>query len=89
MAEKGVLVSQVILFGSQAKNNAGKDSDVDIIVVSESFRKKGLFKRIAMVGDAVAQTIYHFGIPIDVLLKTPEEIDNEYLKLIGAVVFAA
>ena len=35
-------MSQVILFGSQAENNAGKDRDVDLIVVSGFFRKKRL-----------------------------------------------
>jgi predicted nucleotidyltransferase len=83
------MVSQIILFGSQAKKNARKESDIDLIIVSESFRKKRLFSRIDMVGDAVAQTIYHFRVPIDVLLKTPEEIDKEYLEHIGAIVFAA
>jgi uncharacterized protein len=89
LTEKGINVSQIILFGSHAKRNARKDSDIDLIIVSESFRKKGLFKRVDMVGDAVAQTIYQFRVPIDVLLKTPEEIDSDYLKHIGAVIFAA
>lgn len=89
LTEKGIVVSQIILFGSQAKKNSRKESDIDLIIVSESFRRKGLFKRIDLVGDAVAQTIYQFRVPIDALLKTPEELDQEYLDHIGAVVFAA
>lgn len=89
LAENNVKVNQIILFGSQAKKNARKDSDIDLIVVSESFRRKGLFKRVDMASDAVGDTIRHFRVPIDVLLKTPEEIDPEYLKFIGAVVVAA
>jgi predicted nucleotidyltransferase len=89
LVEKHVEPTQINLFGLQAKRNAHKDSDVDLIIVSESFRKKGLFKRVDMIGDAVAQTIYHFRVPIDVLLKTPEEIDSDYLRHIGAIIFAA
>ena len=89
LAENNVIVTQVILFGSQAKKNASRDSDIDLIIVSESFRGKKFFKRIDMAADAVGDTIRQFSVPIDVLLKTPEELDQEYLEHIGAVVFAA
>ena len=82
-------VSQIILFGSQAKKNAHRDSDLDLIIVSESFRRKGILKRADMASGAVWDTITHFHVPVDVLLETPEEINQEYLKQIGAVVFAA
>jgi len=89
LEEKDIIVSQFILFGSHAKGNSDLDSDIDVYVVSESFRNKSFFKRIDMVGDAVAQTIYKFDTPIDALLKTPEEIDSNYIEHIGAVIFAA
>ena len=89
LTEDGVKISQIILFGSQAKKNARRESDMDLIVVSESFRRKGILKRADMASDAIADTITHFHVPIDVLLETPEEVNQEYLKQIGAVVFAA
>ena len=89
LAEKNVEAPQIILFGSQAKKNARKDSDIDLIIVSESFRRKSFFKRVDMASDAVGETIRHFNVPIDALLKTPDEIDGDYLKHIGAVIFAA
>jgi len=89
LAENRVKVSQIILFGSQAKRNSTKDSDIDLIIVSGSFRRKGFLKRVDMAADAVGDTIRHFHVPIDVLLKTPEELDQEYLDSIGAVVFHA
>jgi predicted nucleotidyltransferase len=89
LAENGVIVSQIILFGSQAKRNSSKDSDIDLIIVSDSFRRKGFLKRVDMASRPVGDTIRHFHVPIDVLLKSPDEVDNEYLERIGGVVFAA
>jgi predicted nucleotidyltransferase len=58
---------QVILFGSHARGEAGPDSDVDLLVVMPvegSIREK----RIA-IGVALSE----FGVPVDVVLSTPEE----------------
>lgn len=84
-----VKVSSVILFGSQAKRESKSDSDIDLIIVSEGFRGKSFMRRVDMACSAVGDTIRHFHVPIDVLLKTPEEVDEDYLDQIGAVVFAA
>ena len=89
LIEDNIPVSQIIIFGSQAKRNSSKDSDLDLIIVSEKFRRKSIFKRADMIGDALFDTICKFKIPIDALLKTPEEIDREYLEHIGAIIFAA
>ena len=89
LAEKNVEATQIIIFGSQAKRNSHKDSDIDLIIVSTSFRRKRFFKRVDMASDAIGDTIRYFRVPIEALLKTPEEIDSDYLKHIGAVIFAA
>ncbi|MFH0865738.1 MAG: nucleotidyltransferase domain-containing protein [Bacteroidota bacterium] len=36
----GIPVHTAFLYGSYRNNNATKDSDIDILVVSESFEKK-------------------------------------------------
>lgn len=92
---KGVSVSKIILFGSQARGRTHKDSDVDFIVVSEDFRDKNIFERADMIGDAEFLTVKAFKIPIDLLLKTPEEIEKgasitaDYVEKEGVVVWAA
>ena len=46
LREDGINVSKVVVFGSQAEGDFDKDSDIDMIVVSESFRRKNLFQTV-------------------------------------------
>lgn len=61
-------VEKVILFGSMARGDTGKDSDVDLVIVSPKFSGMGFFKRGAAMYD-------HWSIrmPVDFLCYTPEE----------------
>lgn len=61
---------QVILFGSHAKGNPGKDSDVDLLVVMPVNGSKRE-KRIEI---GVALSDIH--VPKDILVATPEEIQR-------------
>jgi len=60
---------KVILFGSHARGDAGPDSDVDLLVVM-SVEGSKREKRIA-IGVALSD----FGVPLDVVLCTPEELE--------------
>ncbi len=58
---------KIILFGSYAYGNPGKDSDIDLLVVlrhNESAIKKASDIRLALPAD----------VPIDVIVRTPERI---------------
>lgn len=79
------MVSKIIVFGSQSKGTAGAFSDIDLIVVSESFRKKNLFERAGMIGKAYSDTVDKFMMPMDIIMETPEEYNPDF----GIVVFAA
>lgn len=64
----------MILFGSRARGRAHQDSDVDLLLVSERFRRKGAIER--------AYPLYlKWGLdyPVDFLCYTPEEF-RELLK---------
>ncbi len=61
---------RIILFGSTARGEAGRYSDVDVLVVVE----EGLHRRRS------AQFIYRrllgFGVPVDVVVATPSDLEQ-------------
>src|SRR5437764_15236668 len=57
---------QIILFGSQARGDAGPDSDIDLLVIMQvegSVREKRLQIKIALPDRLI---------PVDVVVTTPE-----------------
>jgi predicted nucleotidyltransferase len=72
LQKNGVRVQQVFLYGSHAKSKAHLDSDIDIIIVSESFTGKHLFERLEMLGDAR----WNIREPIQAYGFTPEEVET-------------
>lgn len=85
LEEDGVKVGKVVVFGSHHKGTATEDSDIDLIIVSESFRRKGLFNRADMISRARGDTVRKFLVGMDVKMETPEEFNPDF----GTVVFAA
>lgn len=77
LTDDGLDISKIILFGSNAKGNASPDSDIDIIVISESFRNKGIFKRVELIKRAEISAIKKFMIPLDILVMTNKEFESE------------
>jgi predicted nucleotidyltransferase len=58
---------QVILFGSQARGDAGPDSDVDLLVVMD-FEGPAFEK-----GLEVQHALHHFFVPVDVIVTRPQD----------------
>ncbi len=77
LVEKGVSVSKIILFGSQARGQADHESDVDVAIISEDFHGKDLFERAALTKEAEIMTIRKFMMPFDIVTLTPREFENE------------
>ena len=71
LESSGIKVSKIVVFGSHAKGTANKNSDIDLIVVSESFKRKSLYKRSEMIGSAYEATVSRFLIPMDIITETP------------------
>ncbi len=94
LKEKGVKVSKIILFGSQVGRKATKESDVDIVIISDDFQGKNIFERARMTKDAEIMTIKKFMLPLDVVTLTSEEFERgvslvaEYARN-GKVMYAA
>jgi predicted nucleotidyltransferase len=78
---KGIILNGVALFGSQMKGSATPDSDIDLILISNSFKNKNLIERSDLTMDAEIKTIRKFKIPLDILKMTSTEyqqgIDNK------------
>lgn len=79
----GVDVFDVILFGSQARGDAKRDSDIDLIIISKSFRGKNIFERAEMVGPAELETIKKYVVPFDIIMKTREEYESGKSLIVG------
>ena len=56
---------KLLLFGSQAKNTAGKNSDIDLCVVIDATDKRSLLTDMYLNIES--------SIPFDLLLYTPDE----------------
>ncbi|MFH1664919.1 MAG: nucleotidyltransferase domain-containing protein [Candidatus Omnitrophota bacterium] len=60
---KGIKVNRLILYGSYAAGKPGRDSDIDIAVISSSFNNKNLLKRQELLGEV----IFGLGEPIEAI----------------------
>lgn len=64
-------IERAIVFGSVARGDAGKYSDVDIILVSKEFEGKSALKR-----PVAFYLEWRIGRPVDFLCYTPEEFNS-------------
>jgi predicted nucleotidyltransferase len=59
---------KVILFGSQARDEARPESDIDLLVIAESTRPR--YRRSAPLYGALSDIL----VPMDILVYSPEEV---------------
>jgi predicted nucleotidyltransferase len=72
---------KIILFGSQARGDAGPDSDVDLLVLMETDSKREAAVRILTALDAM-------GVPKDAVVITPDEFERRR-DIVGTVAYPA
>ena len=69
----GLKDNHIALFGSFFSGNFHKDSDIDMIIISNLFEGNNLFERVNMTLTAESDVRSRYIVPMDILLKTPQE----------------
>lgn len=70
---------RIILFGSAARGEMGPDSDLDILVVKSGVEHR---RRLAQ---QIHLSFFGLGVPIDVMVVTPEDIDA-FRHAVGTII---
>lgn len=68
---KDLPIKKMFLFGSRAKSNPHKWSDVDLVIVSDKFKKLRFRERATKMYD-----YWSINYPVDFLCYTPEEFNK-------------
>lgn len=72
---------KIILIGSQARGDAGPESDIDLLVIMDTESKKQATREIRMALDAM-------GIPKDIVVITPGEFERRK-DIVGTIAYPA
>ena len=80
LIKHGVTPCRIALFGSFLNGNYHAESDLDMIIISESFEGKNLDQRICMTISAQKEVRKRYIVPMDILMKTPQEYNNPKMK---------
>ncbi|MEW6685786.1 MAG: nucleotidyltransferase domain-containing protein [Candidatus Edwardsbacteria bacterium] len=72
---KGIKVYRLILFGSYATGKTRRQSDIDIAIISESFKGMNLLQRLETIGLILAKA--RIMEPIEALGYTKEEFASK------------
>ena len=75
---------QVILFGSQARAEAGPDSDIDLLIVVDDLNSQRKINLITAIRDALDDLM----VPKDIIVATCQEL-ADYRHIIGHIIRTA
>lgn len=67
-----VLVKEIIVFGSRARGEAGKDSDIDLCIITDQMDERRI-DIIRKIRKAIAPVT---SIPVDILVYSENEFDE-------------
>ena len=78
LQKQGIKPCHIAVFGSFMDGNYHAESDLDMIIISEAFEGKDDDQRIFMTINAENEVRKRYIVPMDILLKTPEEYENQF-----------
>ncbi|MEK6682773.1 MAG: nucleotidyltransferase domain-containing protein [Nitrospirota bacterium] len=70
---KGIEVEKIVVFGSYARGEERKGSDLDIIIVSRDFENKDIFERVEIVSGLHRELVEKTMMPADIMYYSPTE----------------
>lgn len=79
---KQFMPQKIILFGSYVNGNPTDESDLDLLIIKEGKLPSHIQNR------KVRKILSGFNIPVDVIVKTPEEFET-YKDIIGTIIYPA
>jgi len=84
LEERGIDTEKIVVFGSYAKGEEKKDSDIDIIIVSKDFRNKNIFERVEITRGIHRKLVEEVMKPFDVIYYSDEEWERGHSLIINA-----
>ena len=78
--------ASVVLFGSRARGEAGKDSDVDLLIITDDFLD--IRSRMDMEKKIRQELTTQYQLPFDIILQNTS-VAAEKKKLLGHIVYYA
>lgn len=73
LEKMGIHCEKVLLYGSYAQGKQQEGSDIDLVVISDDWKKYSRLERLELLGIAAARILQ----PIQAVGFTPEEIRGE------------
>ena len=67
LAAHGIKVEELILFGSAARGDMNEFSDIDLVIVSESFAGINYWQRVKLITESAMIVMKTFKRPIDIV----------------------
>jgi len=67
LKDRNITVDRIIIFGSYAKDNYTKDSDIDIAVISPDFNEKDVFQKAEMLKGLKWTLVEKFEVAFDIV----------------------
>ena len=71
--QKGIDVDRIVVFGSYARGEEKKGSDIDIIIVSRDFEGKDIFDRVEIASGLHRELVEKTMMPADIMYYSPTE----------------
>jgi len=79
LRELGIFDPKIILFGSRAHGTAHEASDIDVLVISNSFADKDYWERIRILAKAIVNSK---AVLVEAVALTPEEYENRAYAIV-------
>jgi predicted nucleotidyltransferase len=84
LKKRGIDANKIVIFGSYAKEEQKKDSDIDVIVVSEDFRNKDIFAKINLTKGIHRELVKKIKKPFDIMYYSDIEWEEGCSLVINA-----